>query len=105
MAKKYHVTIYGVEDETGNEELLANEIFDGLTLLGDIGEGFAEIVMNDSLYNIAAKLGSSKTVSKAMKLSMAILKLSKEEKDENATAMEDLLTSLFEGTGTEGGVQ
>ena len=69
MDKQYKVVITEI-DENGAEKVVHDEMHSGMTCLFDSpdGEGFSELVLNDSLGNMATKIADSKHMKQAAKL-------------------------------------
>lgn len=71
MDKQYKVVITEI-GENGAEKVVHDEMHSGMTCLFDSpdGEGFSELVLNDSLGNMATKIADSKHMKEAAKVAM-----------------------------------
>lgn len=78
MEKLYRVVITEIDPETKAEkEVHVDEIYQNVTLIADFADrkAMAEVVLNDNLIGIAAKLAGGEKVSEAMKLAAVMTKI------------------------------
>lgn len=78
MEKLYRVVITEIDPETKAEkEVHVDELYKNVTLIADCADrkAMAEVVLNDNLISIAAKLAGGETVSEAMKLAAAMTQI------------------------------
>jgi hypothetical protein len=71
MEKLYRVVITEIDPETKAEkEVHVDELYQNVTLIADCADrnAMAEVVLNDNLIGIAAKLACGEKVKEAMKL-------------------------------------
>ena len=88
MGKLYHVLITEIDEETKVETVNVDETFTGLTLLADYeADSMAEIVLHDSIANIAAKIAAGRKTSKAMRLASLMMEMAKDKAESAETAL------------------
>lgn len=78
MEKLYRVVITEIDPETKAEkEVHVDELYQNVTLIADCADRktVAEVVLNDNLIGIAAKLAGGEKVSEAMKLAAAMTQI------------------------------
>jgi len=78
MEKLFHVVVTEIDPETKAEkEVHVDELYKNVTLIADCADRntLAEVVLNDNLIGIAAKLACCEKVSEAMKLAAVMTKL------------------------------
>lgn len=78
MEKLFRVVITEIDPETKAEkEVCLDELYENVTLIADCADRnkLAEVVLNDNLIGIAAKLASCEKVKEAMKLAAAITQI------------------------------
>ena len=78
MEKLFHVVITEIDPATKAEkEVHIDEVYKNVTLIADCAhrKKIAEVVLNDNLIGIAAKLASCEKVSEAMKLAAVMTKI------------------------------
>jgi hypothetical protein len=78
MEKLYRVVITEIDPETKAEkEVHVDELYKNVTLIADCADRntMAEVVLNDNLIGIAAKLAGGEKVSEAMKLAAVMAKI------------------------------
>lgn len=85
MDKQYKVVITEI-GENGAEKVVHDEMHSGMTCLFDSpdGEGFSELVLNDSVGNMATKIADSKHMKRAAKLAAMFAMLDKGNSDSEA---------------------
>ena len=95
MNKRYKTVITSIDNETGEEEELLNEEYNGLVLLGDDDENnrVSEVLMNVNLLSVAAMISSTKKIKYAAKLSSTITSMH----DDIMSGFEDQLSEMLEG--------
>ena len=99
MDKNYRVVITAIDAETKEETVELNDVYTGLTLLADCGEGkMAEVVLHDTLANMAAKLAAGSKTRTAVKLA-AIMAGEVERK--NGDIETALMRAIVGGMGNE----
>ena len=80
MAKVYRVVITAIDSETNTETVEVDDKYTGLTLVADcVGdEGrMAEIVLHDTLANMAAKLAAGSKTANAVRLAGLVMDMRK----------------------------
>lgn len=78
MEKLFRVVITEIDPETKAEnEVYLDELYKNVTLIADCADRnkIAEVVLNDNLIGIAAKLASGEKVKEAMKLAAIMMKI------------------------------
>ena len=78
MEKLYRVVITEIDPETKAEtEVCVDELYKNVTLLADCADSKAmtEVVLNDNLIGIAAKLAASDKANEAMKLAAVMTEI------------------------------
>jgi hypothetical protein len=96
MEKLYRVVITEIDPETKAEkEVHVDELYKNVTLIADCADRnkIAEVVLNDNLIGIAAKLAGGGKVSEAMKLAAVMAKIL----DDRAGKAENSLLRAFMG--------
>ena len=80
MDKKYRVLITAIDPETNEETVELDELYTGLTMVADCEEGkMAEIVLHDTIANMAAKLSAGNKTAKAVRFANFVMEMRKEE--------------------------
>ena len=99
MEKNYRVVITAIDAETKEETVEVDDVYTGLTLLADCGEGkMAEIVLHDNLANMAAKLAAGSKTSKAVRLATLMMEMANDKAESAETA---LLRAIMGGIDNE----
>lgn len=96
MEKLYRVVITEIDPETKAEkEVHVDELYKNVTLIAECAyrNTMAEVVLNDNLIGIAAKLAGGEKVSEAMKLAAVMAKIL----DDRAGKAENSLLRAFMG--------
>ena len=93
MDKIYRVKITEVDPETKEERVLDEDEYSGFTLLATNIDGTSscEIMMHDSLMNLAAKIAASKKACSAAKLAVTLMNI---KDDANASIEDSLLDAI-----------
>ncbi|MCR5565995.1 MAG: hypothetical protein K6F61_04025 [Clostridiales bacterium] len=100
--KRYRITI---TDVTDGEKEVATEELASICLVGSglDGTSMCEIVLNENIMGIAAMLHAGSKTRHAVRLATLVENMHKDDAREQANALEDMLTEMF--NPTEGGVQ
>lgn len=95
VKKIYRVVITEVNVETGEEIEQLNDEYSGLTLMADNldRESSAEVIIHDTIMNIAAKMCSGVKIKHAVRLANLMLRMEQDKNEE----MEDMLMSMLGG--------
>ncbi len=77
MEKLYHVVITEIDPDKAEKEVCVDELYKNVTLIADCAdrESMTEVVLNDNLIGIAAKLASGEKVKEAMQLATVLTKI------------------------------
>ena len=94
MSKLYRVIITGRDVETGDVEEIHNDEHEGLMMMtSDTDGSMTEMIVHDTIANMAAKLAAGKKTRTAVKLAMLMMKI----KDDDISDLEDMLSMSFGG--------
>ena len=91
--KRYKTVVISIDNETGEEEEVLNDEYNGIVILGDKDESISEAIMNLNILKIAAMISSSKNMKMAAKLSNAMMSMH----DDIMSGFEDQLSEMLEG--------
>ena len=91
--KRYKTVVISIDNETGEEEEVLNDEYNGIVILGDKDESISEAIMNLNIVKIAAMISSSKNMKMAAKLSNAMMSMH----DDIMSGFEDQLSEMLEG--------
>lgn len=93
MNKRFKTVVISIDNETGEEEEVLNDEYNGLVILGDKDECFSESIMNLNILKIAGMISSSGKMKMAAKLSNAMMSMH----DDIMSGFEDQLSEMLEG--------
>lgn len=93
MNKRFKTVVISIDNDTGEEEEVLNDEYNGLVILGDKNKCFSEAIMNLNILNMAGMIASSGKMKMAAKLSNAMMSMH----DDIMSGFEDQLSEMLKG--------
>ena len=93
MARLYKMTVVAVDKETNEEEVVLDDTYKGFALSANCDDDrMAEVVMHDTIVDMATRLAQGKHTRAAVQLAIALMAM---KRDDAENAENDLLRAIM----------